>query len=448
MKHVVIIGGGFGGLAAARALRKAPVRVTLIDRRNHHVFQPLLYQVATAALNPSDIAHPIRGALRRQKNARVLLADAKSIDTAGRRVILDGGELAYDYLIVATGATHSYFGKPWQDLAPGLKSVEDALEIRRRVLVAYEAAERESDPALQREWLTFVVVGAGPTGVELAGALREIGVQTLAHDFRRIDPTEVRVVLVEGKDRLLPTFAPKLSAAARRVLEKRHVEVRVNAMVTQIDERGVEVAVTGDGGHERIAARTVLWAAGVQASPLAKTLGAPLDRAGRVAVEADLTIPGHREVFVIGDGAKMVSDGAEVPGMAQGAIQSGRYAANLIAREAAGASGDRAPFRYKDKGSMAAIGRSQAVVQIKGVERSGFLAWLMWWVVHIALLISFRNRFAVMWQWVWSYLTFQRGARLITGPIPQLPAVTGLDAHGEPALPPDGETVALRTSDR
>ena len=444
MKHVVIIGGGFGGLAAARALRKAPVRVTLIDRRNHHVFQPLLYQVATAALNPSDIAYPIRGALRRQKNARVLLADATSIDTAGRRVILDGGELEYDYLIVATGATHSYFGKPWQDLAPGLKSVEDALEIRRRVLVAYEAAERDADPALQREWLTFVVVGAGPTGVELAGALREIGVQTLAHDFRRIDPTEVRVVLVEGKDRLLPTFAPKLSAAARRVLEQRDVEVRVNAMVTQIDARGVEVAVTNDGGKERIAARTVLWAAGVQASPLARTLGAPLDRAGRVVVEPDLTIPGHREVFVIGDGAKMTTDGAEVPGMAQGAIQSGRHAAALIARDVRGLAGERAPFRYKDKGSMAAIGRSQAVVQIKGVERSGFLAWLMWWVVHIALLISFRNRFAVMWQWVWSYLTFQRGARLITGPIPQLPPVTGIDAHGEPALPPDGETIAIR----
>jgi NADH dehydrogenase len=445
MKHVVIIGGGFGGLAAARALRKAPVRVTLIDRRNHHVFQPLLYQVATAALNPSDIAHPIRGALRRQRNTRVLLADARAIDAAGRRVILDGGELAYDYLIVATGATHSYFGKPWQELAPGLKSVEDALEMRRRVLVAYEAAERESDPALQREWLTFVVVGAGPTGVELAGALREIGVQTLAHDFRRIDPTEVRVVLVEGKDRLLPTFAPKLSAAARRVLEKRHVEVRVDAMVTQIDERGVEVAV--GGGAERIAARTVLWAAGVQASPLAKTLGAPLDRAGRVAVEPDLTIPGHREVFVIGDGAKMVSDGAEVPGMAQGAIQSGRYAARAIIADVGGTPA-RAPFRYKDKGSMAAIGRSQAVVQIKGVERSGFLAWLMWWVVHIALLISFRNRFAVMWQWVWSYVTFQRGARLITGPIPQLPPVTGLDGHGDPALPRDAETIALRTPDR
>jgi NADH dehydrogenase len=444
MKHVVIIGGGFGGLAAARALRKAPVRITLLDRRNHHVFQPLLYQVATAALNPSDIAHPIRGALRSQANVRVLLADARAIDTAARTVILDGGELAYDYLIVATGATHSYFGKPWQQLAPGLKSVEDALEIRRRVLVAYEAAERESDPALQREWLTFVVVGAGPTGVELAGALREIGVQTLAHDFRRIDPTSVRVILVEGKDRVLPTFAPKLSGDALRVLEKRHVEVRRNALVTAIDERGVTI------GDEKIPARTVLWAAGVQGSPLAKTLGATLDRAGRVEVRSDLTIEGHPEVFVIGDGARMMSDGAEVPGMAQGAIQSGRYAAQLIAREAAGDATARPSFRYEDKGSMAAIGRSQAVVQIKGVERSGFLAWLMWWVVHIALLISFRNRFAVMWQWAWSYVTFQRGARLITGEIPQLPPVTGIGADGAPALPPAAETVDLpaRTSDR
>jgi NADH dehydrogenase len=466
MKHVVIIGGGFGGLAAARALRKAPVRITLLDRRNHHVFQPLLYQVATAALNPSDIAHPIRGALSKQHNVRVLLAEARSIDAAGRRVILDGGELAYDFLIVATGATHSYFGKPWQHLAPGLKSVEDALEIRRRVLVAYEAAERESDPVLQREWLTFVVVGAGPTGVELAGALREIGVQTLAHDFRRIDPTSVRVILVEGKDRVLPTFAPKLSGDALRVLETRDVEVRRDALVTAIDDRGVEIA------GERIPARTVLWAAGVQGSPLARTLGAPLDRSGRVEVRSDLTIEGHPEVFVIGDGARMISDGVEVPGMAQGAIQSGRYAASIIARESRGlveprrrgraeaqgpaaraargpgvapadAAGiDRPAFRYKDKGSMAAIGRSQAVVQIKGVERSGFLAWLMWWVVHIALLISFRNRFAVMWQWAWSYVTFQRGARLITGEIPQLPAVSGIGADGAPLLPPAAETVS------
>jgi NADH:quinone reductase (non-electrogenic) len=441
--HVVIVGGGFGGLAAARALRKAPVQVTLLDRRNHHVFQPLLYQVATAALNPGDIAYPIRGALRKQRNVRVLLADVHRVVPAERRIVLDAGELHYDYLIVATGATHSYFGKPWQALAPGLKSVEDALEIRRRVFLAYEAAERESDPAAQRDWLTFVVVGAGPTGVELAGALREIGVQTLAHDFRRIDPTSVRVILVEGKDRVLPTFAPKLSAAARRTLEKRRVEVRVGALVTDMDERGVRMRVGGDGGEERIGTRTVLWAAGVQASPLARSLGAPLDRSGRVEVRPDLTIPGRDEVFVIGDLAKMVSDGAEVPGMAQGAIQSGRYAAKLIAAEVRGEKAPRPPFRYHDKGSMAAIGRSQAVVQIKGVERSGFLAWLLWWVVHIALLISFRSRFAVMWQWIWSYLTFQRGARLITGPIPPLPELRGIAADGAAELPPAVETIAL-----
>ncbi|HTJ41386.1 MAG TPA: NAD(P)/FAD-dependent oxidoreductase [Kofleriaceae bacterium] len=439
MKHVVIIGGGFGGLAAARALRKANVRITLLDRRNHHVFQPLLYQVATAALNPADIAYPIRGALRKQSNVRVLLADVRTIEPDNHKIILDDGELEYDFVIVATGATHSYFGKPWEPLAPGLKSVEDALEIRRRVLVAYEAAERESDPALQKEWLTFVVVGAGPTGVELAGALREIGVQTLAHDFRGIDPTSVRVILVEGKDRLLPTFAPKLSEAARKTLTKRKVDVRISAMVTDMDERGVTVSL--GGATERIAARTVLWAAGVQASPLARSLGVPLDRAGRVIVEPDLSIPGHPDVFVIGDLAKMISDGTEVPGMAQGAIQSGRHAAAIIKGAA------RAPFRYRDKGSMAAIGRSQAVVQIKGVERAGFFAWLMWWVVHIALLISFRNRFAVMWQWIWSYATFQRGSRLITGPLPQLPKVTGIAHDGAPALPPPAEPVVLPQND-
>jgi NADH dehydrogenase len=441
--HVVIIGGGFGGLAAARALRKAPVHVTLIDRRNHHVFQPLLYQVATAALNPGDIAYPIRAALSKQANVRVLLADARAIEPATRRVILDDGELHYDHLIVATGATHSYFGKPWQGLAPGLKSVEDALEIRRRIFLAYEAAERESDPVQQRDWLTFVVVGAGPTGVELAGALREIGVQTLAHDFRRIDPTTVRVILVEGKDRVLPSFAPKLSAAALRVLEKRRVEVRRGAMVTHIDELGVTMQVGADAS-EHIGARTILWAAGVQASPLAATLGVPLDRAGRVVVGPDLSIPGHPEVFVIGDLAKMISDGVEVPGMAQGAIQSGRQVAKIIAAEArAGRALARPVFRYNDKGSMAAIGRSQAVVQIGRVERAGFLAWLMWWVVHIALLINFRSRFAVMWQWVWSYLTFQRGARLITGPVSGLPRVRGIGDDGVPVLPPAAEAMAL-----
>src|SRR5262245_54793100 len=274
--HVVIIGGGFGGLQAARKLAKAPVRVTLIDRRNHHVFQPLLYQVATAALNPSDIAYPIRAVVKNQANALVLLAEALAIDTARKVVVLDDGELGYDYLIVATGATHSYFGKPWEELAPGLKSIEDALEIRRRVFLAYEAAERDGDPAAQRAWLTFVVVGGGATGVELAGALGEIGLHTLARDFRRIDPTQVRVILVEGKDRVLPSYAPKLSAAAKRSLEKRHVEVMLGAMVTAVQPDGVVVRCA-DGTDARIASHTVLWAAGVQGSPLARTLGAPLD---------------------------------------------------------------------------------------------------------------------------------------------------------------------------
>jgi len=444
--HVVIIGGGFGGLAAARALRKAPVRVTLLDRRNHHLFQPLLYQVATAALSPGEIAYPIRAVLARQDNARVLLAEAREIDVAGRRVVLDDGELHYDFLIVATGATHSYFGKPWAELAPGLKSVEDALEIRRRVFLAYEAAERESDPALQREWLTFVVVGAGPTGVELAGALGEIGLTTLAHDFRRIDPTTVQVLLVEGKDRVLPTYAPKLSAAAQRQLEKRHVEVRLGTLVTDIDERGV-TARTG-GAPERIGARTVLWAAGVAASPLARTLGVPLDGTGRVRVGDDLAIPDHPEVFVIGDLARMECDGVEVPGVAQGALQSGRHVARTIAAEArAAARGAPAPargrFRYRDKGSMATIGRASAVVEMGRIQRSGFLAWMMWWAIHITYLIGFRNRFAVMFQWAWSYVTFQRGARLITGEVGQLPPVTGIGDDGVAALPPAAAPVTL-----
>jgi NADH dehydrogenase len=447
--HVVIIGGGFGGLAAAKALRKADVVVTLIDRRNHHLFQPLLYQVATAALNPSEIAYPIRGALSTQANVRVLLAEATAIDVASRRVVLDDGELHYDYLIVATGATHSYFGKDWAKLAPGLKTVEDALEIRRRVFLAYEAAERETDPVRQREWLTFVVVGAGPTGVELAGALGEIGLHTLAHDFRRIDSTEVNVLLLEGRERVLTTYAPKLSEAARRSLEKRRVQVRTGTLVTGIDDGGVTIEVKeGEAKRsERIGARTVLWAAGVQASPLARHLGVPLDRAGRVEVQPDLSIPGHPEVFVIGDLAKMISKGKEVPGVAQGALQGGQHVAGIIRAEAEGRgngkAGARTPFAYWDKGSMATIGRASAVVETGRVTISGFIAWLMWWVVHILFLIGFRNRVAVILQWAWSWLTFQRGARLITGEIPHLPAVRDLLPDGTSALPPAASAVGL-----
>lgn len=454
--HVVIIGGGFGGLSAARALAKAPVNVTLVDRRNHHLFQPLLYQVATAALNPSDIAYPIRGVLSAQKNARVLLADALAIDVTARHVVLDDGALDYDFLVVATGATHSYFGKDWSKLAPGLKSIEDALEIRRRVFLAYEAAERESDPVAQREWLTFAVVGGGPTGVELAGALGEIGLHTLAHDFRSIDPTQVRVLLFEGQDRVLNSYPAKLSAAAKTSLEKRQVDVRLETLVTAIDDRGVTVKragpkmegpgfTPGPGIEERIGTRTVLWAAGVQASPLAVSLGAPRDRAGRVEVNPDLSIPGHPEVFVIGDLAKMLNaDGSPVPGVAQGALQGGKHAAKLIIDEVRGkTTSPRKPFRYHDKGNMATIGRASAVVATKRVAIHGLIAWLMWWAVHVMFLVGFRNRVFVMLSWGWSWLTFTRGARLITGDHGPLPAVRTIGRDGTVLLPPPAASVSL-----
>jgi len=441
--HVVIVGGGFGGLAAARALAKAAVNVTLVDRRNHHLFQPLLYQVATAALNPSDIAYPIRGVLANQKNARVLLANVLAIDVTKRNVVLDDGALDYDFLVVATGATHSYFGKDWSKLAPGLKSIEDALEIRRRVFLAYEAAERESDPVAQREWLTFAVVGGGPTGVELAGALGEIGLHTLANDFRSIDPTQVRVLLFEGQDRVLGTYPPKLGAAAKESLEKRHVDVRLQTLVTAIDDRGVTVK-SGDK-EERIGTRTVLWAAGVQASPLAVSLGAPRDRAGRVEVNSDLSIPDHPEVFVIGDLAKMLNaDGTQVPGVAQGALQGGTFVGKLITAEAKGrAAKPRPAFRYHDKGNMATIGRMSAVVATKRVAIHGVIAWLMWWAVHIMFLVGFRNRVFVMLNWGWSWLTFTRGARLITGDVGPLPAVRTIGPDGTVTLPPTAASVLL-----
>ena len=420
--HVVIIGGGFGGLAAARRLARAPVRITLIDRRNHHLFQPLLYQVATAALNPSDIAYPIRAILRRQKNVQVLLAAAKQIDVAKKTVLLDSGELAYDYLIVATGATHSYFGNDqWAENAPGLKTVEDALDIRRRVYVAYEAAERESDPDKQREWLTFAVVGGGATGVELAGALAEIGLHTLAEDFRSIDPTRVEVLLIEGCDRVLPSYPEKLSAKAKKQLAAMGIEVRLGEYVTAIDETGLDI------GDDRVAARTVLWAAGVQGSPLAKSLRAPLDPQGRVVVADDLSVPEHSEIFVVGDLAHVEQDGQLVPGVAPSAVQGGKHAADCIARELAGKA--RADFRYRDKGSLATIGRAAAVADLGRLRFSGFLAWVFWWLVHIMFLIGFRNRFLVIFSWAWSYVTFQRGARLITGKTPPLPTIAAGDTR-------------------
>jgi len=406
--RVVVIGSGFAGLAVIQGLKRAPVDVTVIDRQNFHLFQPLLYQVATATLNPSDIASPIRRIVRHQKNVETQLADVTGFDLDRKVVILADGEVPFDTLVVAAGATHSYFGHPeWEEYAPGLKSIEDALAIRRRMLLAFEAAEREPDEELRREWLTFVIVGAGPTGVELAGALRDVAQMTLARDFTHIDPASARVVLLEGSPRVLPPYVPELSESAKRQLEGLGVEVRVGAMVTNIDAEGVEV------GDERINARTVLWAAGVAASPLGKALGAPLDRAGRVLVEPDLTLPGHPDVYVLGDLAYLEQDGKPVPGVAPAALQMGRHTARNIARTVRGKA--REPFRYVDKGSLATIGRGAAVAQIGSRKISGFLAWFLWMSVHIFFLIGFRNRVLVMLQWAWAYLSYDRGARLITG---------------------------------
>jgi NADH dehydrogenase len=370
--------------------------------------------VATAALNPSDIAVPIRAIVRKQRNVSVLLGEATAVDVEKKLVILADGELAYDYLVLATGATHSYFGHAeWERDAPGLKTIDDALEIRRRVLVAFEAAERETDPVKQQSWLTFVIIGAGPTGVELAGALSEIARQTMLRDFRRINPSSARVILVEGKDRVLPVYPADLSESAAKQLRELGVEVRVNAQVTNISNHAVTI------GSDTIDARTVLWGAGVQASPLAKSLGVPLDRAGRVIVEPTLTIPGHREVFVLGDLAAVAqSDGSFVPGVAPAAIQEGQHTALNIERAAGGQP--LRPFRYRDKGSLATIGRAAGVADFGKVHLGGFIAWFAWLAIHIFFLIGFRNRFLVMTQWAWAYVTYQRGARLITGDVKPL----------------------------
>ncbi|MGH9315532.1 MAG: NAD(P)/FAD-dependent oxidoreductase [Thermoanaerobaculia bacterium] len=409
--HVVIVGAGFGGLSAARALRRVPVRVTVVDRRNHHLFQPLLYQVATAALSPGDIAYPIRSILRRQKNASVLLAEVVAIDTASRRVELSDGQIDYDHLILATGARHAYFGHDdWETHAPGLKSLEDALEIRRRILLAFERAERETHADRRRALLTFVLVGGGPTGAELAGAIAEIARHVLVSDFRAIDPREARIVLVEAGPRILPTFAPELSARAEESLRKLGVEVRTECPVTAIGRGFIAL------GNERLEAATILWGAGVTASPLARSLQAPLDQAGRVLVEPDLTVPGHREVFVIGDLAAFLHQtGSPLPGVAQVAIQQGRCAAKSIARVCAGCP--RRAFRYFDPGNLAVLGRAAAVADLPRMRLSGFPAWLFWCFVHILYLIGFRNRFIVMFEWAWAYFSYQRGARLITGDI-------------------------------
>ena len=404
--HVVIVGGGFAGLRAARALRRAPVDVTLLDRRNHHVFQPLLYQVATAGLAAPEIAAPLRRILRRQSNATVLMAEVVSVDLSRRVVVLADGEVPYDYLILATGATHSYFGHDaWARHAPGLKSIEDALEIRRRLFVAFERAEREADAAARNVWLTFLVVGGGPTGVELAGTLAEIARHTLAREFRRIDPSQARVVLVEGADRVLPPYPPGLSQRARQQLEGLGVEVRTSALVTGVDEGGVWL------GAERLAARTVLWAAGVAASPLGRSLGAAVDRVGRVKVEKDLTLAGRPEVFVVGDLAVVEQEGRPVPGVAPAAMQMGRHAGRNIRRALAGQP--LLPFRYIDKGSLATIGRRAAVADFGRVRLWGFPAWMAWLGIHIFFLIGFRNRLVVLLDWAMAYVSYQRSARLI-----------------------------------
>ena len=409
MPRVVIVGGGFGGLYAARALRRAPVDLTVVDRRNHHVFQPLLYQVAMAALSPGDIASPIRWILRRQKNVDVILAEATGFDLAANRLILKDGVLDYDYLIVASGATHAYFGHDdWRRTAPGLKTLEDALEIRRRVLIAFERAERETDPARRAAELTFVFIGGGPTGVEMAGALAEIARHSLARDFRHFDPGSARIVLIEGGPAILSAFPEDLQRAAMKDLQRLGVTVRTNSIVTNVSPGVVSI------GSESIRAETVLWAAGVAASPLGAALGAPLDRAGRVKVLPDLTIPGTPNVFVIGDLATLAGDdGRPLPGVAQVAIQMGKHAVHNILR--AIEHQPLRPFHYHDLGNMATIGRASAIADFGRFRLSGLLAWLAWLFVHILNLIGFRNRLVVLVQWAWAYFTYQRGIRLIAG---------------------------------
>ena len=419
MTHVVILGAGFAGLNLAKKLGSTPIRVTVVDRRNHHLFQPMLYQVATAALSPGDIASPIRAVLRHHGNVEVLLADAVRVDVEARTVHLDDGRtLAYDALAVATGARHSYFGHPeWEALAPGLKSLEDAFEIRRRILLAFELAEQEQDPARRRALLNFVLVGGGPTGVELAGAIAEIKQYTLRRDFRNIDPKEARVLLIEAGPRVLAAYPEDLSAKAAKQLRKLGVEVRTDTMVTGISEDSVTA------GDERIDSRTIIWAAGNLASPLLRSLGAPIDRQGRVIVQPDCSIPGHPEVFVLGDAANFAHQtGAPLPGTCPVAIQMGKYVGVVLRRQERGITEPRLPFRYFDKGQLAVIGRGRGVADLGPAHFAGFFAWLLWIFVHIFFLIGFRNRVIVMIEWGISYFTYSRGARLITGEAPSPPA--------------------------
>jgi NADH dehydrogenase len=426
--HVLIAGGGFGGLAAARALDGAPARVTLIDRHNYHLFQPLLYQVATAGLSPGDIASPIRWILRRQDNLQVLLATLEAVDTGRREAVLDHGCQSFDYLILATGSSHSYFGHDdWEAFAPGLKTLDDALAMRRRMLLAFEKAERSGSGAERRRLLTFVIVGGGPTGVELAGALAEIARHTLAHEYRSFEPGCARIMLVEAGPHILGMYPPDLQAAAERSLVKLGVEVRKGTPVTAIREGEVVI------GGEALQADTVFWAAGVAASPVARSLGVPLDRVGRVEVQPDLSVPGHPEIFVIGDLAAFSENGHLLPGVAQVAIQQGRQAARNILALMAGKS--TTTFSYRDYGNMATIGRAAAIADFGRVRLSGWVAWMAWLGLHVVKLIGFRNRLGVLLQWAWAYFTYQRSVRLITGPDAQAPSTENEEQRTEKADP-------------
>ena len=427
--RVVIVGAGFGGLSAAKQLAGTPFDVTVVDQHNYHLFQPLLYQVATAALSPADIASPIRGILRRQQNVNVILAKVSGVDVARKEIIAEGRRVPFDYLVLATGAEHAYFGhESWASYAPGLKTIDDATYLRRRILLAFERAETEPDPDERRRLLNFVVVGGGPTGVEMAGAIAELAKRALAADFRAIDPRAARVILIEAAPRLLTPFDPSLSEAARTSLVQLGVEVRLGAGVTECDGSGVTV------GRERIETRTIMWAAGVKASPAAEWLGVEGDSAGRVTVAPDLSVPGHPDIFVIGDVALAAGeDGKPLPGVAPVAKQQGQYVAKALIARARGKT--LPPFRYRDYGTLATIGRKRAVAQLGRVKLSGFLAWVLWSVAHIYYLIGFRNRLVVAMNWAWSYLTFQRGTRLITGitgsrieDVMHTPAATGHDA--------------------
>lgn len=436
--RVVIVGGGFGGLHAAKVLCRSRVAVTLIDRRNFHLFQPLLYQVATGGLSPANIASPLRNVLRRCRNVRVLLGEVVDIDPAAREVVLrDGERIGYDSVIVATGARNNYFGhEDWERLAPGLKTIEDATEIRRRILLAFEAAERERDAARRGAWLRFVIVGAGPTGVELAGAIAEIARDTLRHEFRSIDPAEAEIVIVDAAERVLPTYPPELSRKAQAALGRLGVKVRAGVMVTHIDEEGVRWR-RPDGTEESVPARTVLWAAGIRASDLGEVLerrfGARRDAMGRVVVGRNLTIAGHEEVMVIGDLACCVGeDGSPLPAIAPVAVQQGRYAARRVLARLRGR--EIGPFRYRHRGNMATIGRSAAVADIGPLHFNGWLAWVAWLFVHLIQLIGFANRVLVLVQWAWNYFTFNRTARLITGE-------TGIPVGGA------GEPASMRAGD-